>query len=131
MVRKIWVASTCPKELFSSAVTVAGVAVVSPPAAAYCCCCQSSRNACAVGSADSSEPKPVASPITSTPTAQEPLRGALRGQLRPETGSQPDDQPADRDDDDRGQLRPLRPPARGRGLLPGLTRRPRSAEHTS
>jgi len=69
MVRKSWVASTCPKELFSSAVTVAGEAVVSSPAAAYCCCCQSSRNASAVGSADSSDPKPVASPMTSTPTA--------------------------------------------------------------
>ena len=47
----------------------AGAAVVSAPAAVYCCCCQSSRNAWAAGSAEGSEPKPVARPMTSTPTA--------------------------------------------------------------
>ena len=52
----------------SPAATVSAGAVVSAPAAAYCCCCQASRNDCAVGSAESSEPKPVARPMTRTPT---------------------------------------------------------------
>jgi hypothetical protein len=42
--------------------------VVSLAAAAYCCCCQENKNAWAVGSAESSEPNPLASPTTSTPT---------------------------------------------------------------
>ena len=53
----------------SPTATVSAEAVVSAPAAAYCCCCQASRNDWAVGSAESSEPKPVARPMTRTPTA--------------------------------------------------------------
>ena len=62
-------ASSCAKAPFSPAATVSGAAVVSAPAAAYCCCCQANKNACVVGSAESSEPKPTARPMTSTPTA--------------------------------------------------------------
>src|SRR5690242_348099 len=49
------------------AVTMPVSPVVSLAAAAYCCCCQEYRNACAFGSAESSEPNPLARPMTSTP----------------------------------------------------------------
>ncbi len=51
------------------AATVSAGAVVSAPAAVYCCCCQANRNDWAVGSAESSEPNPVARPMTRTPMA--------------------------------------------------------------
>ena len=69
MVRNSCVASSCAKAPRRSAVTTPDAPVVRALAAAYCCCCQSNKNACAVGSAEGSEPKPVARPITSTPTA--------------------------------------------------------------
>ncbi len=69
MVRNSCVASSCAKAPRRSAVTVSDAPVVRALAAVYCCCCQSNKNACAVGSAEGSEPKPVARPITSTPTA--------------------------------------------------------------
>src|SRR5208283_2681394 len=59
----------CAKAPRRSAVTVSDAPVVRALAAAYCCCCQSNKNACTAGSAEGSEPKPVARPIASTPTA--------------------------------------------------------------
>src|ERR1035441_5019310 len=146
MVRKIWVASTCPKELFRSAVIVPDVLLASQADRRL----EGGLRGAAVlddrahgkedlGGVDLPEgtlqlggdggrrrrgQPPRGGVLLLLPVEQERLRGGLRGQLRTETGSQPDDQHADRDDDDRGQLRPLRPPARGRGLLPGLRRRP-------
>src|SRR6266536_3258245 len=68
MDRRICGASSWATADRSPVATVSAGAVVSAPAAAYCCCCQANRNDCAVGSAESSVPKPVARPMTRTPT---------------------------------------------------------------
>src|SRR6185437_13587559 len=65
--RNSWVASSCVAALRRPVVTTPVSPVVSLAAAAYCCCCQEYRNACAFGSAESSEPNPLARPMTSTP----------------------------------------------------------------